>query len=135
MEGLAWRERVRGGLWAILSFLDREPALARVCVVQALRGGAEVLERREEILAGLAAVVDEGRLEGARGAGCTPLTAEGVVGAAFTIVYARLLRGERKPLTGLLGELMGMIVLPYRAPRRRAGSWRVPCPRAPRVLP
>ena len=113
MDGLAWRERVRGGLWAILSFLDREPALARVCVVQALRGGAEVLERREEIMAGLARVVDEGRREGARAGGCTPLTAEGVVGAAFTIVYARLLRGERKPLTGLLGELMGMIVLPY----------------------
>ena len=111
--GLVWRERVRGGLWAILSFLDREPALARVCVVQALRGGVEVLGRREEIMAGLAAVVDEGRREGARAGGCSPLTAEGVVGAAFTIVYARLLRGERKPLTGLLGELMGMVVLPY----------------------
>ncbi len=113
VEDLAWRERVHGGLWAILSFLDREPALARVCVVQALRGGAEVLERREQILAELAAVVDGGRLEGARGVECTPLTAEGVVGAAFTIVYARLLRGERKPLTSLLAELMGMIVLPY----------------------
>ncbi len=113
LGGLAWRERVRGGLWVILSFLDREPALARVCVVQALRGGPRLLERREEILAGLAAVVDEGRLEGARAGGCTPLTAEGVVGAAFAIVYARLLRGERERLTGLLGELMGMIVLPY----------------------
>ncbi len=114
LDGLAWRERVRGGLWAILSFFDREPALARVCVVQALRGGAEVLGRREEILTGLARVVDEGRLDGARGGGCTPLTAEGVVGAAFAIVYARLLRGEPGPLTGLLGELTGMIVLPYR---------------------
>jgi AcrR family transcriptional regulator len=114
VEGLAWRERVRSGLWAILSFLDREPALARVCVVQALRGGPEVLERRGEVLAGLAAVVDEGRSEGPRGEQCTPLTAEGVVGAAFAIVYARLLRGDRRPLTGLLGELMGMVVLPYR---------------------
>ncbi len=113
LDGLAWRERVRGGLWAILSFLDREPALARVCVVQMLRGGVEVLGRREEILAGLAAVVDEGRHGGARGGGCSPLTAEGIVGAAFTIVHGRLLRGEREPLTGLLGELMGMIVLPY----------------------
>ncbi len=113
LGGLGWRERVRGGLWVILSFLDREPVLARVCVVQALRGGAEVLERREEILTGLARVVDEGRGEGARGGGCSALTAEGVVGAAFAIVYARLLRGEQAPLTGLLGELMGMIVLPY----------------------
>jgi AcrR family transcriptional regulator len=113
LDGLVWRERVRGGLWAILSFLDREPVLARVCVVQALRGGAGVLARREELLAGLARVVDEGRLVGARGAGCSELTAEGVVGAAFAIVHGRLLRGERGPLAGLLGELMGMIVLPY----------------------
>ncbi len=128
LGGLGWRERVRGGLWVILSFLDREPALARVCVVQALRGGVEVLGRREEVLAGLARVVDEGRREGARGGGCSALTAEGVVGAAFAIVYARLLRGERKPLTGLLGELMGMIVLPYRgaAAARREQARPVP---------
>jgi AcrR family transcriptional regulator len=116
LDGLRWRERVRTGLWAIFAFFDREPALARVCVVQALCGGPRVLERREEILAGLAAVVDEGRLEGPRGEECTPLTAEGLVGAAFAIVYARLLRGERTPLVGLLGELMGMIVLPYLGP-------------------
>ena len=113
LEALPWRERVRGGLWVILSFLDRESALARVCVVQALRGGAEVLERREAILTGLAGVGDQGRGEGARGGGCSALTAEGVVGAAFAIVYARLLRGEQGPLTGLLGELMGIVVLPY----------------------
>jgi AcrR family transcriptional regulator len=113
LDDLAWRERVRLGLFTILSFLDREPVLARVCVVQALRGGPRILERREAVLAQLAAAVDEGRLLGARGARCTPLTAEGLVGAAFAIVYARLLKGERAPLTGLQGELMGMIVLPY----------------------
>jgi AcrR family transcriptional regulator len=138
LECLEWRERIRGGLWAILSFLDREPALARVCVVQALRGGPEVLERRERILERLAAAVDEGRLEGARGAQCTPLTAEGLVGAAFTIVYARLLRGENRPLTDLVGELMGMIVLPYqgagaarREQARVAPAVHTPAPREP----
>ena len=116
LEDLGWRERVRTGLWAILSFFDREPVLARMCVVQSLRGGQGVLERREEILRGLARVVDEGRLEGPRGGECPPLTAEGLVGAAFAIVYARLLRGDREPLTGLSSELMGMIVLPYLGP-------------------
>ncbi len=130
LAGLAWRERVRAGLWVILSFLDREPALARVCVVQALRGGGRVLERRGEILAGLAAVVDEGRLEGVRGGGCTAMTAEGVVGAAFAIVYARLLRGEG-PLTGLLGELMGMIVLPYRGAAAARRELERPAPAVP----
>jgi AcrR family transcriptional regulator/DNA-binding MarR family transcriptional regulator len=133
LDGLPWRERVRTGLWAILSLFDREPALARVCVVQALRGGPRVLERREEILASLAAVVDEGRHEGPRGAECSRLTAEGVVGAVFAILYARLLRGEREPLAALLGELMGMIVLPYLGPAaaRREQARPAPTPPAP----
>ncbi len=134
LEGVEWRERVRGGLWAILAFFDREPVLARVCVVQALSGGSKVLERREEILARLAAVVDEGR-GGPRAAQCTPLTAEGLVGAAFGIVYARLLKGQRRPLTELLGELMGMIVLPYAGPTaaRRELALPLPAPVAPRT--
>jgi AcrR family transcriptional regulator len=94
--GSEWRERVRGGLLAILSFFDREPVLARVCVVQALQGGPRVLARREEILAGLATVLDEGRESSSRGRDCTVLAAEGLVGAGFAIVYARLVGGAAR---------------------------------------
>jgi AcrR family transcriptional regulator len=132
---LGWREQVRMGLHRILVFFDREPALARVCVVQALRAGPRVVGRREAILARLAGVVDEGRGESARGAECGPLIAEGLVGAAFSIVYARLFRGEGE-LTGLLGELMGMIVLPYLGPaaarREQSRAVSVPLSAPPR---
>jgi AcrR family transcriptional regulator/DNA-binding MarR family transcriptional regulator len=136
VEDLPWRERVRVGLWTILSFFDREPALARVCVVQALCGGPRVLARREELLAGLARAVDEDRGEGtgargARGARPTRLTAEGLVGAAFAIVYARVLRGEREPLVSLLGELMGLIVLPYAGPAAARRELARPVPAVP----
>jgi DNA-binding MarR family transcriptional regulator len=106
---------VRLGLWRILAFLDREPVLARVCVVQLACGGPGMLRRREAILARLAKVVDEGRQESARAAELTALTAEGLVGAAFAIVQGRLLAatGKRVVLSGLLGELVSMIVLPY----------------------
>lgn len=116
LDALSWRERTRAGLWTILAFFDREPVLARVCVVQALRGGPRVLERRERVLAGLTRIVDEGRLASDRNRACPPLMADGLVGAAFGIVYGRLLKGEREPLTDLFGELMGMIVLPYLGP-------------------
>jgi AcrR family transcriptional regulator len=131
-DGLSWRERVRGGLVTILSFFDREPALARVCVVQSLRGGPDVLMRREEILARLTVLLDEGREEStafSRGGGVTELTAEGLIGASLAIVYARLQRGEdTPPLTSLTGELMSMIVLPYMgaATARRELSRTVP---------
>ncbi|HWY19056.1 MAG TPA: TetR/AcrR family transcriptional regulator [Solirubrobacteraceae bacterium] len=130
LDGLPWRERVRTGLLTILAFFDREPVLARVCVVQALGGGPRVLADREEILARVARVLDQGRREGVRAGECPSLTAEGLVGAAFAIVYARLLRGDREPLTGLLGDLMGMIVLPYLGPAaaRREQVRAVPAP-------
>jgi AcrR family transcriptional regulator len=135
LEGLLWRERVREGLWRILGFFDREPALARVCVVQALRAGPLVLERRETVLARIAAVVDEGREGGARGEGLTPLTAEGLVGAAFAIVYPRLSRRDSEPLTELLGELMAMIVLPYMGPAAARRERARPVPTAPVAEP
>ncbi len=131
LDGLSWRKRVRGGLVAILSFFDREPALARVCVVQSLRGGASVLRRREQIIARLAGVLDEGRHERSRGGGVTELTAEGLIGAALAIVHTRLQRGQvSSPLTDLTGELMSMIVLPYlgAAAARHEQNLPVPVP-------
>ena len=117
LDGRDWVDRVRGGLLVILSFFDREPGLARLCVAQALRGGPRVLEYREGVLARLAAILDQGRGESVRSRECTVLTAEGLVGGAFAIVHARLLANKRQePLVGLLGELMSLIVLPYRGP-------------------
>ncbi len=116
LEHLAWRERVRVGCWVVLSFFDREPVLARVLVVQALRGGLRVLERRERVLGELAGVINEGRGENPRSADCPVLMAEGLVGAVFAVVYGRLLRGDGEPLVSLHGELVGMIVLPYLGP-------------------
>ncbi len=117
LEKLSWRERVRGGLIAILSFFDREPALAQICVVQSLRGGPGVLKHREEVLGRLVAVLDEGRGESAtssRSSGVTELTAEGLIGASLAIVYARLQpKQDTYSLTRLTNELMSMIVLPY----------------------
>src|SRR5580704_15077493 len=116
LGSLGWRDRVRGGLWVILSFFEREPTLAQMLLVEAQRGGPQIQELREQAVARLVETIDGGRATGSRAVECTPLTAEGLVGATFGILHARLVRGEQQPLTGLLGELMGMIVLPYLGP-------------------
>jgi AcrR family transcriptional regulator/DNA-binding MarR family transcriptional regulator len=137
LEGLPWRERVRGGLHVVLCFCDREPALARVGVVDALHGDAQVQAGRERRLGRLAEIVDEGREAGGPRAGdCSPLIAEGLVGAAVAILHARLTRAQPQPqpLAGLLGELTGMIVLPYLGPaaaRRERARPAPPVPAAP----
>jgi AcrR family transcriptional regulator len=110
----SWRERTRGALWALLVFCDAHPAAARLCVVEALAAGPRALEYRGEVLAGLIAAVDEGRSEVSKGSRQpAPLAADGVVGAVFSVIHARLLQPERAPLTELLGEFMGIIVSPY----------------------
>jgi AcrR family transcriptional regulator len=113
-SGGLWRERIRAGLWALLVWLDGEPATARLCVVEALAAGPRVLERRAVLLRALVCAVDEGRGDVPRRATQPPpLTAEGVVGAVLSVIHTRLLEPTAGPLTGLLGELMGVVVLPY----------------------
>ncbi len=111
----AWRERIRAGLWAALVWFDEESALARICIVESLAAGPRALERRAVVLRALVAAIDEGRSDvPRRGTQPPPLSAEGVVGAVLSVIHTRLLDPRRAdPLTGLLGELMSVIVLPY----------------------
>src|SRR5665213_327207 len=109
-----WVARVRAGLGVVLGFLDDEPALCSVVFVEALGAGPRVLERRAGVLESLRRAVDEGRAGVRAGRELPPLTAEGVVGAAFSVIHARLLDQSPEPLSGLFGALMATIVLPYR---------------------
>jgi AcrR family transcriptional regulator len=109
-----WRERIRAALLALLVFCEEEPALARLCVVEALAAGPRALQRRGEVLERLLWAVDQGRAERpARVPEPPPLAAEGAVGAVLSVIHRRLVAGDREPLTPLLGELMSAIVLPY----------------------
>ncbi|HEV3070528.1 MAG TPA: TetR family transcriptional regulator [Solirubrobacteraceae bacterium] len=110
----AWREQIRAGLWALLVFLDEEPATARLCIVESLAAGPRVLERRAVVMRALVGAIDEGRAAvPKRATQPPPLTAEGVVGAVLSVIHTRLSEANPRPLSGLLGELMSVIVLPY----------------------
>ena len=62
-----------------------------------------------------------------------PLVAEGVVGATFGVIHARLLELRPEPLIELLGQLMATIVLPYRGIAAAARELEHPAPRVPRA--
>ena len=127
----SWTDGVRAALARLLAAMDEEPAVTRLVVVEALGAGERVLERRRETLDGLAAAVDRGR--DAPGALNPPqVTAEGVVGAVFAVLYSRVLEGGAEPLAGLLGQLMSMVVLPYLGADAAAGELKHPAPEAPR---
>jgi AcrR family transcriptional regulator/DNA-binding MarR family transcriptional regulator len=152
--GRVWRERVRAALGALLVFFDEEPGLGAVLVVDALNAGPAVLERRAVLLDTLIAVVDEGRCEGRPGQEHPPLAAEGVVGAVFSVVHARMLArraprargvgsqaggsragavGKGQGLVGLVNPLMGMIVMPYLGTAAARRELERPAPHARRT--
>lgn len=148
-----WRERIRAGLTALLRFLDEEPGLGGLLVVDSLSAGPVAIERREQVLDALIAAVNAGRLEGKAAGESPPLAAEGVVGAVFSVIHARVLRQRAGRIPGsrqrpavargsgraaepafldLLNQLMGMIVMPYlgTAAAKRELSRPVPTARA-----
>lgn len=106
-----WVDRVRAGLVALLEFFDREPRLARLCVIHSAVAGSPASEFRAQTLSRLAAVIDEGRASARRQP--SPVTAEGVVGGVLTIVHSRLLQPHPEGLSVLVNPLMGIIALPY----------------------
>jgi AcrR family transcriptional regulator len=129
-----WRERIRGALAVVFDFFEEQPALARVCVVEAFKAGPAVMERRRGLLEALAAAVDEGRGEAKARIDPPPLTAQSTVGGAVSVVYARMLAGDTRPLSELLNPVMSMIVHPYLGPvaARRELESPVPIPKSAR---
>jgi AcrR family transcriptional regulator/DNA-binding MarR family transcriptional regulator len=113
-----WRNGIRSSLAELLTLIDQEPGLARLCLVDALGGGGRVLGCRARVMRELARVIDRARLEGGAGGRVPPeLTAEGIVGGICSVLHSRLLEPDAPPMIGLLGPIMSMIVLPYFGPQ------------------
>jgi AcrR family transcriptional regulator len=123
-----WAERLRIALASLLSFLTYERGVGRLLIVGSLGAGAPALERRRRVLAQIITLIDEGRMEMKTGALPPPLTAEGIVGGALSIVHARLVQGDRR-LDALVNPLMSMIVLPYLGPAAARRELARPVPK------
>lgn len=121
-----WRDRIRASLEALLSFLDDEPYMGRLLIVETLGAGDEALRRRQVVLAPVLAAVDEGRSEARNGRNLPELTAEGVVGGVLSVLHARLGAPPCGSLLELTGQLMSMLVLPYVGPAAAQRELRRP---------
>jgi AcrR family transcriptional regulator len=133
-----WTGQMRAGLTALLQFLDDEPQMGRLLVIQALAAGPKALERRQRVLDALAQAVDSGRADPKRkgssqmSGSLSPLTAQGVVGAVFSVIHTHMLGCDRGPLLDLSNGLASMIVMPYlgTAAARRELARPAPRPRS-----
>jgi AcrR family transcriptional regulator len=135
--GAAWCVRIRAALSALLAFCDEQPLLAQLLLVDSPGIGPRAIDLRERALAPVIAAIAAGEHEPRRTtASPPPLSAQGVVGGALSILHARLLASASSPgssprLLDLLGELMGVIVLPYLGPAAAGAELNVPTPDPP----
>jgi AcrR family transcriptional regulator len=106
-----WVRRIRAGLLAVLELFDANRALARLCLLESQAVGSAGHDYRAAVLAELASLVDEGRT--AARIQPPPLTAEGVVGGALSIVQTHLLDPQPASLRELINPLMSFIAFPY----------------------
>ena len=104
-----WRAALRGALASLLVYLDAEPMLTRVWLVETLAAGAWAIERRERRLAGL---LD--RLPSVvAGLEQSPVALEATLAGVLGVLQVRALLEDPAPRVLLLGELLGAITRPY----------------------
>ena len=107
-----WQDGVRSALASVLGFLDSEPLLARMWLVESLAAGSRVLEHRERNLAALREQVASSWPVEDRWS-LPPLAAEGAMASVLGIVHSHIVTGWPTPLIELLGPLMGLAAAQY----------------------
>jgi AcrR family transcriptional regulator len=108
-----WTDRVLAGLAALLDFLDCEPQLAQVCLVETLTVSRAGLSLRAHELAALAPLVDAGRVHSTPGEPPHPLTAEATIASVTGILHTRLVTEEAPPFIDQLAPLASVVLSPY----------------------
>src|ERR671914_3120496 len=122
-EGFA--ARVRAGLAAFLEFLTREPAFARMCIVEALAAGPDAVARRNSAMAAFADLLEENARVLGTPIAPQPITAETIVGGIYEVVYTRIVRGDIRQLPELLPDLLYPALLPYEGTEAAVSEYRL----------
>jgi AcrR family transcriptional regulator len=111
-----WLERIRAGLVALLAFLDGERQWGRLLILEQSLEETAALAYTGRVQDALADVLNEGRGEvilGAVLAPSTELIAELLTLGVLSVIRARLLKGQGRPLVELTPALMSFILVPY----------------------
>ncbi|NLT06777.1 MAG: TetR/AcrR family transcriptional regulator [Solirubrobacterales bacterium] len=110
-EGGTPEERIENGLRAMLHFARREPATARVCIVEVMGAGQRARDRRSETMERLTGLVCE-VLELRYAADEAQLRARVIVGAVHEMVYDALSRNRTRGLSRVAEEVVESYLAP-----------------------
>jgi AcrR family transcriptional regulator/DNA-binding MarR family transcriptional regulator len=120
----SWAERLRAALVALLELLESEPDLGALVLTQLIADASLQPQLCARVLERLRSAVEAGCAEPTRSRQeVSPLAAEMIVGGSLAVLHARL-QARQRDLSGLVNELMWMIVLPYQGPAAAAKQRR-----------
>jgi AcrR family transcriptional regulator len=128
-EGPPWARRLRAGLTALCGALAGNPAMARLCFVEALGAGQATAARRREALRGLlplfeAAPADEAITASAFGESLRM----GRIGDLAEMLHQEIAAGAGSTLPRLVPELTYLMAVPFLGPERAARELDGPPP-------
>jgi AcrR family transcriptional regulator len=116
--------RFGAGFRAFLELLAASPAFARMCIVEVMAAGPEAVERRTQVMAEFAQLIEENARSMLRPPIPPPLVAETIVGGVCEAVYRRISAGETERLPTLLPDFIESALLPYVGSREAAAYRR-----------
>jgi AcrR family transcriptional regulator len=105
-----WPELVETGLAAFLGYIAEQPALAKMCLIEALSATPASTKRHEEAVEAFVALLRDAAPDDS---GLPDTIEETLVGGVAWIVYQQIRRGETERSLDLLPELTEFVLAPY----------------------
>jgi AcrR family transcriptional regulator len=102
-----WPQAVHGAFAAMLAFCAAEPAYTRLGAVDVYAAGRRALEQRDQVMAGMEMLLAPGY---ERQPGASPIAAEAIGGAIYSMIYDRVKQGSTESLQEL-GPLATYVAL------------------------
>ena len=106
--------RIERGLRSVLEWVDENPGVARVCIVEPTRSSKRVFERRQQTLERLAVLLRFNAPSDARGA--PELLEELLVGGVCEVLGGRLSHSDSARALDLAPELTELLIASYPPP-------------------
>jgi len=110
---LSWPDQVREGLRALAQAIAIDPARARMCLVEAQRGGPQLLAHYEAALDSVVPVLREGRVLDSGTEGLSETLEEAIVGGLAWLLRERLELGGGGGVEDLLPRMTEIVLFPY----------------------
>jgi AcrR family transcriptional regulator len=109
IEG-GWEERLQAGLEAFLGYVAEQPALARMCMIEALSATPAATERYEDAMLRFVELTERAV---PHDDGLPDTIEETLVGGVAWIVYQQIRRKETEKAEDLLPELSEFMLAPF----------------------